>query len=118
MPASAAVYGCQGTELASDERDFFRDARPFGFILFARNATTGCKCLAVRSMRDPIGDVQARRSSSIRRVEGFSGSGRRTGRTGRRPGGLASCSTGIRIRAAKRPICARGSLPTSSGASV
>jgi beta-N-acetylhexosaminidase len=37
MPANAAIYGCQGTELLPDERDFFRDARPLGFILFARN---------------------------------------------------------------------------------
>ena len=37
MPASAAIYGCQGTELSAAERDFFRATRPFGFILFARN---------------------------------------------------------------------------------
>lgn len=37
MPASAAVYGCQGAELAPDQRDFFRDVRPFGFILLAIN---------------------------------------------------------------------------------
>jgi len=37
MPASAVVYGCQGTELAPEERDFFRAVRPFGFILFDRN---------------------------------------------------------------------------------
>jgi beta-N-acetylhexosaminidase len=32
-----AIYGCSGTELTADERDFYRDARPWGFILFARN---------------------------------------------------------------------------------
>jgi beta-N-acetylhexosaminidase len=37
MPASAAIYGCKGVELSADERAFFRDVRPFGFILFARN---------------------------------------------------------------------------------
>lgn len=37
MPASAAIYGCQGLVLAPEERDFFREVRPFGFILFARN---------------------------------------------------------------------------------
>jgi len=36
MPASAAVYGCRGSILAPEERDFFRDVCPFGFILFAR----------------------------------------------------------------------------------
>jgi beta-N-acetylhexosaminidase len=35
--ATAAIYGCQGPELLDDERAFFRQARPFGFILFARN---------------------------------------------------------------------------------
>ncbi|MGQ0741448.1 MAG: beta-N-acetylhexosaminidase [Alphaproteobacteria bacterium] len=39
MPANAAVYGCQGMELLPDERAFFRDARPWGFILFARNCS-------------------------------------------------------------------------------
>jgi beta-N-acetylhexosaminidase len=37
MPATAAIYGCQGTELSQDEMAFFGDARPWGFILFARN---------------------------------------------------------------------------------
>ena len=33
----AAIYGLEGLELTSDERDFFRDAEPAGFILFKRN---------------------------------------------------------------------------------
>ncbi|HMO09856.1 MAG TPA: glycoside hydrolase family 3 N-terminal domain-containing protein, partial [Paracoccaceae bacterium] len=33
----AAILGCAGTALAADEAAFFRDADPFGFILFARN---------------------------------------------------------------------------------
>ncbi len=32
-----AIYGCAGTELTSDERNFFGDVQPWGFILFARN---------------------------------------------------------------------------------
>ena len=32
-----AIYGCAGTKLGADERDFFREAQPWGFILFARN---------------------------------------------------------------------------------
>ena len=32
-----AIFGCSGTELTPDERAFFADARPWGFILFARN---------------------------------------------------------------------------------
>jgi beta-N-acetylhexosaminidase len=33
----AAIFGCAGTSLSADERAFFRDADPLGFILFARN---------------------------------------------------------------------------------
>ena len=33
----AAVFGCAGHELTAEERAFFRDADPLGFILFARN---------------------------------------------------------------------------------
>ncbi|HKP33582.1 MAG TPA: glycoside hydrolase family 3 N-terminal domain-containing protein, partial [Sphingomicrobium sp.] len=33
----AAIYGLEGLELNADERDFFRDAEPAGFILFHRN---------------------------------------------------------------------------------
>jgi beta-N-acetylhexosaminidase len=31
------IYGCHGTELLPEERQFFRDAQPWGFILFGRN---------------------------------------------------------------------------------
>jgi len=33
----AAIYGLEGFEVKPDERDFFRDADPAGFILFRRN---------------------------------------------------------------------------------
>ena len=33
----AAIYGLEGTRDDGDERDFFRDADPAGFILFSRN---------------------------------------------------------------------------------
>lgn len=33
----AAIFGCAGPVLLPDERAFFREADPFGFILFARN---------------------------------------------------------------------------------
>jgi beta-N-acetylhexosaminidase len=36
----AAIFGCTGTVLTADERAFFRDADPLGFILFARNVET------------------------------------------------------------------------------
>jgi beta-N-acetylhexosaminidase len=34
---SAAIYGLTGTELTGEERAFFRDARPAGYIVFRRN---------------------------------------------------------------------------------
>jgi beta-N-acetylhexosaminidase len=36
----AAIFGCAGPDLTADERAFFRDADPLGFILFARNIDT------------------------------------------------------------------------------
>ncbi len=38
--STAAIFGCAGPGLLPDERAFFRDADPFGFILFARNVET------------------------------------------------------------------------------
>lgn len=34
---TAAIFGCLGPRLLPDERAFFRDADPYGFIVFARN---------------------------------------------------------------------------------
>ncbi|MBC6981748.1 beta-N-acetylhexosaminidase [Caulobacter sp. 17J80-11] len=36
----ACILGCSGPTLTPDERDFFRDVRPWGFILFRRNVET------------------------------------------------------------------------------
>ena len=36
----AVIFGCAGPDLSADERAFFRDADPLGFILFARNVST------------------------------------------------------------------------------
>ena len=33
----AAIFGVSGQVLTSEERAFFRDVQPLGFILFARN---------------------------------------------------------------------------------
>ncbi|MCL6683334.1 beta-N-acetylhexosaminidase [Sphingomonas alba] len=35
----AAIYGLSGTELTDNERDFFRDTDPAGYILFKRNCS-------------------------------------------------------------------------------
>jgi len=39
-PPAAAIYGLAGTTLSDEEHAFFADARPLGFILFARNIDT------------------------------------------------------------------------------
>ena len=31
------IFGIQGTKLSKEEADFFRNTKPFGFILFTRN---------------------------------------------------------------------------------
>ncbi|HYE51162.1 MAG TPA: beta-N-acetylhexosaminidase [Azospirillaceae bacterium] len=49
---TALVYGCAGTELAPAERDFFRAADPFGFILFRRN------CEAPEQVRRLVADLR------------------------------------------------------------
>ncbi|WP_073253662.1 beta-N-acetylhexosaminidase [Shimia gijangensis] len=36
----ATILGCEGLRLTSGKKTFFRNARPFGFILFARNIDT------------------------------------------------------------------------------
>ncbi len=37
MNTGAFILGCAGPKLREDERSFFRQAQPYGFILFARN---------------------------------------------------------------------------------
>lgn len=58
-PPRAIVFGCSGPELTADERRFFADANPFGFILFARNCVEPDQVRAL---------VQALRSS-VRRPD-------------------------------------------------
>jgi beta-N-acetylhexosaminidase len=56
----AAVFGCSGLELTAAERVFFRDADPFGFILFARNCRTPDQVRALtHAMRDAVGRADA-----------------------------------------------------------
>lgn len=52
----AAIFGCLGTSLSSDEAAFFRDADPFGFILFARNVENPVQLRALTSeLRAAVG---------------------------------------------------------------
>ena len=57
---SAAIYGCSGHVLTDEEREFFADVRPWGFILFRRNVDTPeqVKALVV-DLRTTINDPDA-----------------------------------------------------------
>jgi beta-N-acetylhexosaminidase len=56
MAARAAILGCLGLVLSEDERAFFADADPWGFILFARNVETPDQIRALTaSLRDAVG---------------------------------------------------------------
>jgi beta-N-acetylhexosaminidase len=53
---SRAIYGCSGLTLSADERAFFRDARPWGFILFGRNVESPDQVRGlVRALRETVG---------------------------------------------------------------
>src|SRR3954454_5889883 len=52
----AAIYGLEGFELNEDERRFFRDSDPAGFIIFRRNCETPEQLLRLTdSLRDLTG---------------------------------------------------------------
>ena len=56
MTAHAAIYGCAGLSLSGDERAFFRDAEPWGFILFQRNCNSPDQIRAlIAELRDCVG---------------------------------------------------------------
>ncbi|MCA3262167.1 MAG: beta-N-acetylhexosaminidase [Telmatospirillum sp.] len=56
----AAIFGCAGTKLSPDEKRFFRDADPLGFIVFARNIDTPAATRAlVADLRDSVGRSDA-----------------------------------------------------------
>ena len=44
---SAAIYGCSGHKLTAEERAFFAETRPWGFILFRRNVHTPAQVSAL-----------------------------------------------------------------------
>ena len=52
----AAIFGCAGPVLLADERAFFRDFQPFGFILFARNVEDPTQLRRLTAdLRDAVG---------------------------------------------------------------
>lgn len=57
---SAVVFGCEGLSLRDDERQFFRDCDPLGFILFARNIESPDQVRKlVDDLRDCVGRADA-----------------------------------------------------------
>jgi beta-N-acetylhexosaminidase len=52
-----AILGLSGETLDADERAFFRDADPAGFILFARNCRTRAQ---VKALTDSLRDISGR----------------------------------------------------------
>ncbi|GGC25204.1 beta-N-acetylhexosaminidase [Novosphingobium marinum] len=52
-----AIFGLSGTELTADERAFFRDADPAGYILFARNCENRAQ---LRALTDALRDLHGR----------------------------------------------------------
>ena len=52
----AAIFGCAGPILTQDERAFFRDYQPFGFIIFARNVEEPTQLRRLTAdLRDAVG---------------------------------------------------------------
>src|SRR4051812_26518766 len=57
---SRAIYGCASTTLSAAEQDFFREVKPWGFILFARNISDSVQVKAlVAQLRDTVEDGRA-----------------------------------------------------------
>lgn len=58
--SKAVILGCAGKSLSGDEASFYRDERPWGFILFARNIGEPDEIAdLVASLRDSVGRPQA-----------------------------------------------------------
>lgn len=52
-----AIFGCSGPELTAEERAFFRDADPAGYILFGRNCVS---CDQLRALTDDLRAIHGR----------------------------------------------------------
>ncbi|MES2835371.1 MAG: beta-N-acetylhexosaminidase [Pseudomonadota bacterium] len=53
---TAAIYGCSGLRLTDEERTFFAEEKPWGFILFRRNVESPDQVLRLTSdLRDAVG---------------------------------------------------------------
>jgi beta-N-acetylhexosaminidase len=60
MAMLPAIFGLKGPELGADERKFFREADPLGFILFQRNCETPEQVRKLTAaLRDAVGRADA-----------------------------------------------------------
>ena len=60
MDSRACILGCQGQSLTAEERAFFRDVRPWGFILFGRNVARADQVRALTdALREAVQDEAA-----------------------------------------------------------
>jgi len=56
----AAIFGCSGTALNAEEKSFFRDADPLGFIIFSRNVENPSQLQQlVSDLRETVGRENA-----------------------------------------------------------
>jgi beta-N-acetylhexosaminidase len=62
MLIGAFISGCAGLQLTAAERDFFRDAQPWGLILFKRNVDSPDQ---VRSLTASFRDIVGRRNAPV-----------------------------------------------------
>jgi len=59
---SAVIFGCAGLELTADERAFFTEAKPWGFVLFRRNVDTPSQ---VRRLVDSFREIAGRADAPV-----------------------------------------------------
>ena len=56
MSIGAYIFGCSGLELSKEEKSFFFEAQPWGFILFSRNIKSRLQLRELtRQLRDAVG---------------------------------------------------------------
>ena len=56
MSIGAYIFGCLGLELSKEEKSFFFEAQPWGFILFSRNIKSRLQLRKLtRQLRDTVG---------------------------------------------------------------
>ena len=67
MNGCAAIFGCSGPGISPSERAFFREAAPWGFILFARNCENPAQ---IRRLVSELQDILGREAPVLIDQEG------------------------------------------------